>query len=117
MIKNVRRITNRFFASYYVGEIEGDKVTGYVYDDFDDIPEPDIRAVAKRMKNVKPMYVGPNMANRLGVQDKLYPDFPKKCNNPEFSNDFCIAEDCKYVSHENWSECPYFRSLNSVSED
>lgn len=58
-------------------------------------------------KNIDAITIGPEMANFFGIQEKLYPDFPK-CNHPEYKNTRCISEFCKFAPDGDWEKCPYF---------
>ena len=59
-------------------------------------------------KNLSVTAIGPNMADFFGIQEKLYPNFPK-CNHPDFKNTNCIAENCKSAPDRDWTKCPYFK--------
>nr|DAO50487.1 MAG TPA: hypothetical protein [Caudoviricetes sp.] len=58
-------------------------------------------------KNIDAITIGPEMAIFFGVQEKLYPNFPKCCH-PEYKNTRCIAEFCKLAPDGDWEKCPYF---------
>lgn len=58
-------------------------------------------------KSCSVMTIGPYMADFFGIQEKLYPNFPK-CNHPEYKNTNCLAECCKLAPGEDWEKCPYF---------
>lgn len=58
-------------------------------------------------KNLSVTAIGPYMARFFGIQEKLYPNFPK-CNHPKYKDTNCDAECCKFAPNENWEKCPYF---------
>lgn len=66
------------------------------------------KGIEHYFKNLDIMTIGPYMAAFFGIQEKLYPNFPK-CNHPEYKNTNCIAECCKFAPDEDWKKCPYFK--------
>lgn len=65
------------------------------------------KGIEHYFKKCKIMTIGPYMAAFLGIQEKLYPDFPK-CNLPEFKDTNCVAEYCNHAPDGDWEKCPYF---------
>lgn len=66
------------------------------------------KGIEHYFKSCSVMTIGPYMADFFGIQEKLYPNFPK-CNHPKYKNTNCLAECCKLAPGEDWEKCPYFQ--------
>jgi hypothetical protein len=66
------------------------------------------KGIEHYFKKCKIMTIGPYMAAFLGIQEKLYPNFPK-CNHPKFKDTNCIADSCQFAPGGDWTKCPYFK--------
>lgn len=73
------------------------------YEHKEDIPE----SIRHYAPEGKPTFVGPDLANILGVQEVFYPNFPK-CGLPDCKVERCIAEACVYAPSGDWTRCPHF---------
>ena len=75
-----------------------------LFDTFEDVPE----YIRGYFNKAKIQDVGPDFARFLGIQNKLYPNFPN-CGNPDYLRKRCIAEACKYAPNGDWTKCQYFK--------
>lgn len=74
-----------------------------VYENRDNIP----KGIRHYAPEGKPTLVGPDMAAIFGVQNILYPNFPK-CGHPDYIGKNCVAESCRYAEENGYEACPYF---------
>lgn len=76
------------------------------YSDISELPDS-MRATAKTLKSI---YIGPHQANCLGIQEELYPNFPK-CGLPFYDESEvheCVSESCIISSSKGYGACPFF---------
>lgn len=93
---------------WYVRNSGVEPMTIDLYEKVEDVPE-DIRHYCDNHPGIQE--VGPDFARWLGIQGKLYPNFPK-CGHPSYPNANCVAEMCRHAPDADWTRCPYFRKEN-----
>lgn len=82
---------------------------GSVVETYSGIPElpTSLQPTAKTLQSV---YLGPHLANCLGLIDDLYPNFPK-CGLPFYDETEvhdCVAESCVISGSKGYRTCPFF---------
>lgn len=61
-------------------------------------------------KNLDIITIGPNMAEYLGIRDRLYPNlYLSKCCHPACWDTICIGKLCIFAPDGNWEKCPHFK--------
>ena len=100
MSLDIRHVTNGDKTIYAV--IHTDTGEREIFNTRDDVPE----SIRHYAPTGEPKFTEPDMARILGVQDVLYPDFPK-CKMPGYEDRICIAESCKNAE-PTYKDCPYF---------
>lgn len=104
MSLDVRWLTNGEKKVYTVRDAVAE--TFNVYANLADVPHS-VRHYAESIKD--PTFCEPDLARYFGVQNILYPGWPKMCGHPSYKGQKCIAEMCKYAEEAGgWSKCPYF---------
>ena len=100
MSLDIRHVTNGEKTIYAVTHTD----TGIreIYSTRDEIP----KSIRHYATTGGPKFVEPDTARILGVQDILYPNFPK-CKMPGYEDMICIAEACK-KAEPTYRDCPYF---------
>lgn len=99
----LRRITDGNIQYYYRNSGVTPSAVE-LFDTFEDVPE----YIRGYFNKAKIQDVGPDFARFLGIQNKLYPNFPN-CGNPDYLRKRCIAEACKYAPNGDWTKCQYFK--------
>lgn len=100
----LRRMTDGKIQYYYRDSIETPPIIK-LFDRLDDIPD----SIRCHFDKKEIQDVGPDFACFLGIQNKLYPNFPN-CGHPQYPKTRCIAEMCKYAPNKDWTKCPYFKT-------
>ena len=96
---NIRYLTNGEKKIYVVRHTDtGERE---IYNTRDEVPECNRHYAPTG----EPVYTKPDMARILGVQDILYPDFPK-CKMLGYESENCIAESC-INAEPTYKDCPY----------
>lgn len=99
----LRRTTDGKIQYYYRNSGVTPSIVG-LFDKLEDVPE----YIRSYFNKAKIQDAGPDFARFLGIQNKLYPNFPN-CAHPDYLGKRCIAEACKYAPNGDWTKCPYFK--------
>lgn len=108
MSVTIRHVTTGEKTLYIVHNFGVSPVEVNAYENRNDIPE----SIRHYATEGEPMMVEPDLANYMGVSGILYPNLPK-CKHPEYLDQRCIAENCKFAK-PTYHQCPYFD--NSYNE-